>query len=75
MPFLCEKNSRIVSRQFDFENVLHRFCMNSTRLIWHRINTPALDFMLRALRDTSFTVSNDCVAIAALSSNYLYCVA
>ncbi|MGK7937947.1 MAG: RNA-guided endonuclease InsQ/TnpB family protein [Xenococcaceae cyanobacterium] len=35
----------------------------------------ALGFMLRALRDTSFTVSNDGVAIAALSSNYLYCVA
>ena len=35
----------------------------------------ALGFMLRALRDTSFTVSNDSVAIAALSSNYLYCVA
>lgn len=35
----------------------------------------ALGFMLRALRDTSFTISNDGVAIAALSSNYLYCVA
>jgi putative transposase len=35
----------------------------------------ALGYMLRALRDTSFTVSNDGVAIAALSSNYLYCVA
>lgn len=35
----------------------------------------ALGFMLRALRDTSFTVSNDGVAIAALSSNALYCVA
>jgi putative transposase len=35
----------------------------------------ALGYMLRALRDTSFTVGNDGVAIAALSSNYLYCVA
>ena len=35
----------------------------------------ALGFMLRALRDTSFTISNDGVAIAALSSNSLYCVA
>jgi putative transposase len=35
----------------------------------------ALGYMLRALRDTSFTVSNDGVAIAALSSNHLYCVA
>ncbi|MGB5713764.1 MAG: transposase, partial [Waterburya sp.] len=35
----------------------------------------ALGILLRALRDTSFTVSNDGVAIAALSSNYLYCVA
>lgn len=35
----------------------------------------ALGYMLRALRDTSFTVSHDGVAIAALSSNYLYCVA
>ena len=35
----------------------------------------ALGFMLRALRDTSFTVSNDGVAIAALSANVPYCVA
>jgi putative transposase len=35
----------------------------------------ALGFMLRALRDTSFTINNDSVAIAALSGNYLYCVA
>jgi putative transposase len=35
----------------------------------------ALGFMLRALRDSSFTVSNNGVAIAALSGNYPYCVA
>ncbi|MUL35125.1 RNA-guided endonuclease InsQ/TnpB family protein [Gloeocapsopsis dulcis] len=35
----------------------------------------ALGFMLRALRDSSFTVSDDGVAIAALSSDYPYCVA
>ena len=35
----------------------------------------ALGFMLRALRDTSYAINNDGVAIAALSSNYLYCVA
>ncbi len=35
----------------------------------------ALGFMLRALRDTAFTVSDDGVAIAALSGNFPYCVA
>ncbi|WP_349262708.1 transposase [Allocoleopsis sp.] len=35
----------------------------------------ALGFMLRALRDTAFTVSNDGVAIAALSGDFPYCVA
>ena len=35
----------------------------------------ALGFLLRALRDTSFTISNDGVAIAALSANVPYCVA
>jgi len=35
----------------------------------------ALGFMLRALRDTSYTINDGGVAIAALSSNYLYCVA
>lgn len=35
----------------------------------------ALGFMLRALRDTAFTVNPDSVAIAALSGNFPYCVA
>ena len=35
----------------------------------------ALGFMLRALRDTAFTVNSDGVAIAALSGNFPYCVA
>lgn len=35
----------------------------------------ALGFMLRALRDTAFTVTSDGVAIAALSGNFPYCVA
>ena len=35
----------------------------------------ALGFMLRALRDTAFTVSDDGVAIAALSGDFPYCVA
>jgi putative transposase len=35
----------------------------------------ALGFMLRALRDSSFIVSNNGVAIAALSGDYPYCVA
>ncbi len=35
----------------------------------------ALGFMLRALRDTAFTVNDDGVAIAALSGNFPYCVA
>jgi putative transposase len=35
----------------------------------------ALGFLLRALRDSSFTISNNGVAIAALSGNYPYCVA
>ncbi|MFE1747724.1 RNA-guided endonuclease InsQ/TnpB family protein [Coleofasciculus sp. H7-2] len=35
----------------------------------------ALGVMLRALRDTAFTVSDDGVAIAALSGNFPYCVA
>ena len=35
----------------------------------------ALGFMLRALRDSSWSVSNDGLAVAALSGNYPYCVA
>lgn len=35
----------------------------------------ALGFMFRALRDTAFTISDDGVAIAALSGNFPYCVA
>lgn len=35
----------------------------------------ALGFMLKALRDTAFTVNNDGVAVAALSGNFPYCVA
>ncbi len=35
----------------------------------------ALGFMLRALRDTAFTINSDGVAIAALSGNFPYCVA
>lgn len=35
----------------------------------------ALGFMLRALRDTAFTINSDGVAVAALSGNFPYCVA
>lgn len=35
----------------------------------------ALGFMLRALRDTAFTINSDGVAIAALSGDFPYCVA
>ena len=35
----------------------------------------ALGFLLRALRETAFTVCDDDVAIAALSGNFPYCVA
>ncbi|MEQ9667955.1 MAG: transposase, partial [Coleofasciculus sp. G2-EDA-02] len=35
----------------------------------------ALGFMLKALRDTAFTINSDGVAIAALSGNFPYCVA
>lgn len=35
----------------------------------------ALGFMLRALRDTAWSISNDGLAIAALSGEYPYCVA
>ncbi|WP_448564325.1 zinc ribbon domain-containing protein [Trichothermofontia sp.] len=35
----------------------------------------ALGFMLKALRDAAFAISNDGIAIAALSGEYPYCVA